>query len=109
MDKNGFKGDLVPVSYRNFFDVQDALHEQGLIDVIPGQGRFKQVNWGKGDVQKWQDKGWATRFSATDALVSLYSPFLKSRGLIRATPLSEGPQSAASRVLVCADRSSRIL
>jgi hypothetical protein len=31
------------------------------------------------------------------------------RGLIQATPLSEAHQSAASRVLVCADPSSRIL
>ena len=30
------------------------------------------------------------------------------RGLIRATPLSEGPQSIASSVIVCADPSSRI-
>jgi hypothetical protein len=30
-------------------------------------------------------------------------------GFIRATPLFEGPQSAASRVIVCADPSSRIL
>src|SRR5215471_6445153 len=33
----------------------------------------------------------------------------KLRGLIRAAPLSEGPQSLASRVIVCADPSSRIL
>jgi hypothetical protein len=30
-------------------------------------------------------------------------------GIIPATPLSEDPQSPASRVLVCADPSSRIL
>jgi hypothetical protein len=52
-------------------DALNAFNALGLIEVIPGQGRFKWVNWGKGDVQKWQDKGWATRFRATDALVRL--------------------------------------
>ena len=33
LDKNGFKGDLIPVSYRNFVDVQNTLRALGLIEV----------------------------------------------------------------------------
>src|SRR5262249_51206188 len=64
MDKNGFKGDRMPISYRNLMDAQEALRSLGLIEVIPGQGRFREVTWGRNDTQKWQLKGWATRFNA---------------------------------------------
>jgi len=68
LDANSFSG--TTVAYRQFAATVRALENLQLIETIPGFHAVKEFDWGGGNVSRL-NRGWASRFRATPALLTL--------------------------------------